>query len=156
MFEVYDVPANMTPQAVFGGNWSTKVMGGGENTYTQYREKIIDQLSQKSGVVLNASKSGIVTVGGHVAVNVFLTNTSKDAILESTLYAVIYKKITVNNVVNNVVMGVTPKQTISSFAGGASVNYQFVDEELSSSPSYGVIVIMKASSGLILQAFKLK
>ena len=95
-------------------------------------------------------------LAGHLAVNVFLTNTSKDVILESTLYAVIYKKITVNEVVNNIVMGITPITNIPSFAGGASVNYQFVDDKLSNSPDYGVVVILKASSGLVLQAFKLK
>jgi len=153
MFDIYGIPPNMTPQAIFKGNTGTKVMGGGDVTYTQYRDRIISLLGQKSSVLIKADKPG--SVNGKVTVNVTLTNSGKDKILETSLYAVIYKRVSLNGY-NNVVLGITPAVAITSLAAGATVSYELQDDLLAYDNSYGVAVILKASSGLMIQALKAK
>jgi hypothetical protein len=128
-------------------------MGGGDVTYTQYRDKIISLLTQKSNILIKADKPG--NVNGKITVNVTLTNSGTDNVLGASLYAVIYKKLNVHGY-NNIVMGVTPHMTINNLAAGATASFQLQDDKLALDNAYGVAIILKSSSGVMIQALKAK
>lgn len=152
-FDAYNIPTNMTPQAIFKGNPSNRIMGGGDTTYTQYRERILSLLNQKSSILLKSNNP--TSLGGRIAVNVTVTNSGTDNVLGAALYAVFYKRLNVNGY-NNMVMGVTPVVTIPNLAAGSKLDYQLQDDTLAYDNSYGVMVIIKTSSGVTIQALKVK
>jgi hypothetical protein len=153
IFDKYYINYSATPQAVFNGNAGSKIIGGGPNSYTQYKEQITKLLEKplSPGPMLRGK---VVSEGNRIRANVTLENLAVDPLIKASLYAVIYESVAFSDGTwHNVVKGVTPAISVASLGIGESASYQ-LQSSLEYNNHYGVVIILTSDSGQIIQAYK--
>jgi hypothetical protein len=142
MFGNYGLPG--TPAVVFNGSRGEGTMVGPKPPAT-YQSRIDQLMGQKSNALITAS----INNGGDMAAAVELTNLSTKALENARLYAVVYEDLKTNDN-HYVVRDITPVQEFT-LAGHGTAAFT-LESRISYSASKHMVIILKSTSGTILQS----
>ena len=140
----YGVMPNWTPSVVFNGSKGSSIMMG-PRPQTEYRERIDQLRAQSSTIAMTAQVSN----QGELSAKVAITNLSMTYQGNARLYAVIYEDLNISQN-HYVVRDITPEQTVT-MPGHGSASYE-IKTGLASNPGRHMVIILKSTSGTILQS----
>jgi hypothetical protein len=143
-----------TPTVVFNGSFMP--LGLGLKSYDEYKARFDDLKGQKSSIFITTS---VKTAGGKSAVTITLKNQTGQDIQGASLYGVVYENrglAEYHYVVRDVMKNTSDEWVMVDLAAGASATFQLQADKLYTASSYGMVVILKSSTGQILQVQKAK